>query len=176
MTDKTQGTQGSPFTVIVAEEYVVFSLGEQAYGVSKRHIEDMFTGPNLAVQALRNAPPSIAGWLWWETGKNQRTPRPLPVLNLERGFGLRGAPSNQARAAIVLDHHGCKMCLLVTEISGTILLPAEEPGAQPEGQLDVLPRFVKQVIPYGRDALVLLNAEEILSQATEDLSLANISN
>ncbi len=176
MMDKTQETQGTPFAVIVAEEYVVFSLGEQAYGVSKRHIEDMFTGPNLALQALRNAPPSIAGWLWWETGKNQHTPRPLPVLNLERGFGLQSAPSNQARAAIVLDHHGCKMCLLVTEISGTILLPADEPGTQPEGQPEMLPRFVKQVIPYGRDALILLDAEEILSQATEDLSLANISN
>lgn len=176
MLDKTPETQGAPLNLIVAEEYVVFSLGEQAYGVSKRHIEDMFTGPNLAPQPLRNAPPSIAGWLWWETEKNQRTAQPIPILNLEHGFGLPSSPWSPARAAIVLGHNGCKMCLLVTEISGTILLPADEPWTTPDGEAEVLPRFVQQVIPYGGDGLILLNADEILGQATKDLSLANIYN
>jgi chemotaxis signal transduction protein len=176
MTDKTPEIQGAPFNVIVAEEYIVFSLGEQAYGISKRHIEDMFIGPNLAPQPLRNAPPSIAGWLWWETSKNQHTARPIPILNLERGFGLPASPWIPARAAIVLEHNGCKMCLLVTEISGTIILPADEPWTTPDNEAEVLPRFVLQVIPYGGNMLILLNVDEILSQATEDLSLANISN
>jgi len=159
MTAKTSGeTSGA------SEQIVVFTLGDEAYGLPIAAVEEVLRMPERLTRVPR-APAFIEGVI------NVRG-RVVPVIDQRRRFGSEGAASEKRRL-IVTRIDGRPAAFVVDSVNEIVSAPAGAISPSPALAADAA-RLFDRVVNLELDGrlILLVDPKELLDRAERDLLAA----
>ncbi|ABD90134.1 chemotaxis protein CheW [Rhodopseudomonas palustris] len=147
---------------VADEQFIVFRLGEQDYGVPVAAIDEVARAPER-VTRLPKAPAFIDGVM------NLRG-RVMPIVDLRRRFELAANQAKTAQRVLVLDSGGGKTGFLVDSVSELIRLPAHAISAAPEVSADQA-RLIHRVANLEADGriILLIDPAQLLDRVEADV-------
>ncbi|MBM6595232.1 chemotaxis protein CheW [Microvirga pudoricolor] len=155
------GTERFDMTTAATEQFLVFRLGGQEYGLPVAAVEEVVRLPD-ALTPIPRAPAFVDGVM------NLRG-RVVPVIDQRRRFQVEGRESLRARV-IVVGIDGVQAGFVVDEASDILAVPADRVSQTPElaaGGSGLIDRIVN-LDPDGRMVL-LIDPRELLDRAEKDL-------
>jgi purine-binding chemotaxis protein CheW len=146
------------------EQIVVFTLGDEAYGLPIAAVEEVLRMPERLTRVPR-APAFIEGVV------NVRG-RVIPVIDQRRRFGAEGAASDKRRL-IVTSIDGRPAAFVVDSVNEIVSAPAGAISPSPELTADAA-RLFDRVVNLQLDGrlILLVDPKELLDRAERDLLAA----
>lgn len=156
------GPQQADGDAMADEQFIVFRLGEQDYGVPVAAIDEVARAPER-VTRLPKAPSFIDGVM------NLRG-SVMPIVDLRRRFELPANDAATAQRVLVLDSGGGKTGFLVDSVSELIRIPAPAISAAPEVSADQarLIHRVANLQASGR-IILLIDPAQLLDRVEADV-------
>jgi purine-binding chemotaxis protein CheW len=148
------------------EQFVLFRLGEDLFGLPVRAVEEVVRVPDNLTR-LPRAPSFVEGIM------NLRGSA-LPVLDQRRRFDLPPAPAGTSRRIVVLSFEGTRAGFIVDQVTDVRRFPTSVIVPAPEVAEDQA-RIVPRVAMTDGDGMVLLIDPRGLLDTTEKRLLAAIS-
>jgi purine-binding chemotaxis protein CheW len=144
------------------EQFVVFRLGEQDYGLAIGAVEEIACPPDH-ITRLPKAPAFIEGVM------NLRG-SVVPIVDLRRRFDLPPTESASARRVLILAVAGGKTGFMVDRVSEIIKVPAEAIRPTPELTAEQI-RLVGRVVNLDEQGrmILLVDLAHLLDQVEADV-------
>jgi purine-binding chemotaxis protein CheW len=143
-------------------QYLTFALGEEEYGIELLKVQEI--KGYSAITPIPNTPAHIKGVM------NLRG-AVIPIVDLRARFGMQAIEYNKFNVIIVINV-GCKiMGLLVDAVSDVLNVNAADVRPAPDFGTRADTRFISGMASAGEKIAVLLNLENLLSDA--DLAVAD---
>jgi purine-binding chemotaxis protein CheW len=148
-------TPGTKKTSEVEQKYIVFSLGDEDYGLPVLQVHEI-----VRINELIKVPHSRTYFM----GLMDIRGRVLPVIDLKKKLGihLEDAPQKLDRA-IILETAGRRVGLSVDKVSHVVRFNADEIDSGPPTVKTVSTRFITGVGKYKDQFVVLMNLENLFS-------------
>ena len=159
------GERGAASDVGEGEQFVLFRLGEDLFGLPVSAVEEVVRVPETLTR-LPRAPAFVEGMM------NLRGAA-VPVLDQRRRFDLPPAPAGTARRIVVVAFEGTRAGFIVDQVTDVRRLPVASIMAAPELAEDQA-RVVPRVAMTDGDGMVLLVDPRGLLDTTEKRILAAI--
>ena len=139
----------------VEQKYIVFSLGDEEYGLPVLQVHEI-----VRLTELIKVPHSREYFM----GLMDIRGRVLPVINLKRKLGIHLDEEESALdRAIILETGGRRVGLSVDKVSHVVRLASEEIDSGPPTVKTVSTRFITGVGKHKDRFVVLMNLEHLFS-------------
>ncbi|HEY0328431.1 MAG TPA: chemotaxis protein CheW [Rhodopseudomonas sp.] len=144
------------------EQFIVFRLGEQDYGIPVAAIDEVARAPER-VTRLPKAPAFIDGVM------NLRG-RVMPIVDLRRRFDLAANDAKTAQRVLVLNSGGGKTGFLVDSVSELLKLPARAISTAPDVSAEQA-RLIHRVANLEADGriILLIDPAQLLDRVEADV-------
>jgi purine-binding chemotaxis protein CheW len=151
-----QGTTGAQ------EQFVVFELGEERYGLPVASVQEVLRLPNT-ITRLPNAPRFLSGII------NLRG-RPVPIIDQRERFDAPSAPGTVQPRVIIVTVGKLQAGLVVDAVTEILSVPTTDLVTTPSLASDRSAIF-SRVAKVGDDGrlILLIDAQELLSRAEQDV-------
>jgi purine-binding chemotaxis protein CheW len=152
-TDETQ--------TLDVEQFIVFQLGEESYGLPIGSVEEIVRSPDVLTR-VPSAPPFVSGLM------NLRG-KALPVIDQRKRFSAQGT-SDRGRGRIVVVTVGdLKAGFLVDAVSEVLTVPTNEVSSAPELTSDA--QVIDRVAMIERNGhmILLVDPKALLDRAERDV-------
>ncbi|MHB9130776.1 MAG: chemotaxis protein CheW [Armatimonadota bacterium] len=137
------------------EQLVIFTLGEEAYGVSIEAVNTIIRLPDIT--AVPHAPVYVEGVI------NLRG-LIVPVINLRTRFGLPTTEATKATRVVVVENDGMQVGMVVDAVTETMSLPVANIEPLSPLVLSVDSRYLRGVGKQDERLIILLALDKVLSQ------------
>jgi purine-binding chemotaxis protein CheW len=136
-----------------AMQLVIFTLGEEEYGVPIQFVKEIIRKP--AITHLPNAPTYVLGVI------NLRG-QIIPILSLHQRFGLGSEERDQTKV-VIIEFADLVVGMEVNEVSEVLTLAAERISAAPSMATTIDSNFISGVGKLQDRLLIILDVERILT-------------
>ena len=142
------------------QQYVVFSLNEQIYGIEVPKIKEVVSYRKITPL------PNMVGFI---KGIINLRGVVLPVFDLREKFNLSETTYTPFHIIIVMEISGRAMGVIVDEISDVVELSPDEVQASSNLPPDVQAEYIKGIGKKEHELIVLLDVDRLLS--SEELEI-----
>ena len=142
-------------------QYLTFALGDEEYGIELLKVQEI--KGYSAITPIPNTPAHVKGVM------NLRG-AVIPIIDLRARFGMQTIEYNKFNVIIVINVGSRIMGLLVDAVSDVLNVGAEDVRPAPDFGTRADTRFISGMASAGDKIAVLLNLENLLSEA--DLTIS----
>lgn len=147
------------------EQLVVFTLGDESYGVSIEAVNTIIRLPEIT--RVPHSPDFVDGVI------NLRGVI-VPVIDLRRRFGLPVTEATKATRVVVVENHGVLIGMVVDAVTETLRMPVANIEPFSALVLSVDSKYLRGVGKLEDRLIILLSLDKILDQSEAD-SLRDIT-
>lgn len=145
--------EAAPQEKVLTEQLVVFSLGEQYYGVSIFSVQEIIRIDHLT--PVPRTPSFVQGII------NLRG-KIIPVIDLKKRFNCsREMAATGEERIIVIEAQGTVMGMMVDQVTEVISVPRSQLGVPLQIGEGKVAGLLKAVIPRGDGMIMLLDMEKV---------------
>ena len=138
------------------EQYIVFSLDEQEYGINVMDCQEIITPEKLT--NIPDSPEFVKGII------NLRE-EIIPIVNLSDRLNLEADLDKENSKIIIVSISGIKAGLLVKNVEEIKKIEAENISDAPSITKKINQKFIKGIARTDDDLLVLLDPDSLFSQS-----------
>ena len=136
-------------------KYVVFQLGEEAYGMNLMYINGI--EQEYRVIPVPNAPEGVIGII------NLRG-EVIPVYSLRERFGLDKRITNPEKSLLITYSSGTRLAYEVDAVKSIEQMEKEKIHTMPSVASSDETAFMEQVLHVGDDIVITINVDKVLSE------------
>jgi purine-binding chemotaxis protein CheW len=142
---------------LIPQQIVVFSLGEEEYGLPITQVQEIIR---------YSEPRAVASHVTWMRGVISLRGQIIPVIDLAARLGLGAASSDEPGKIIIVETESSNAGIVVDEVQEVLTLKGDDTEPLPAGGNDALQAIAK----IGDRLVVLLDAHGLFGGA--DLGIA----
>lgn len=153
---------GAKADVIQGEQFIIFQLGNESYGLPINSVDEVVRCPELLTR-VPIAPAFVRGLM------NLRG-KAVPVIDQNQRFSATGYSEGVRKRIIVVTVEGLKAGFLVDKVSEVLTVPASELSPAPELASDVA-SVIDRVAMIEREGhmILLIDPKALLDRAERDV-------
>jgi purine-binding chemotaxis protein CheW len=150
----------SDTTIIEADQYLTFTLGEEQYAVDVSQVKEVLE--MQPITRIPNTPPYMRGVINVRGGV-------IPILDLRKKFGMEEVEETVDTSIVVLEVHAGEETITVGTVADTVQEVIELPGERIEPtprigtKLDTA--FIKGLGKHEEQFLIILDIDKVFTDA-----------
>ena len=159
---RTDTMNNSSTAAVEEEQFVVFRLMSEEYGVSIESVQEIVRVPEQ-IASVPNTPPFIKGVV------NLRG-TVIPLIDQRSRFGLPPCEPNDRQRIVVFTVQGIRTGFIVDSVSEVMRIPLNRIGAAPDMSEDMR-RIIRRVanLTESKRMILLLDTEQMLDKGEMNL-------
>ena len=135
------------------EQLVVFNVGKEVYGVDTSRVQEI-----IRMQSITHVP----GAPEFVEGVINLRGKIIPVIELDRRFGLSGSEPSKARRIVVVETEGQVVGMVVDAVSEVLRIPVDciDPPSPLVAGVDS--EYIRGIAKLEGELIILLQLDKVL--------------